>query len=461
MGRRDRVAELDRVADQVLEQRDQQRAFALHHGHGADLDGRIGRFDRLGHVGHRSGDDVVEQHLGGRHARAPDARQGQQVVDEFLHPRRTVDGEVDVAVSALVQLAAVPLLQHLAERRDLAEWLLQIVRGHVGELLQFTVGGGQLVPTLVDLAKLSDDLAAHGVDRIAQFDELARATNFDGAVEVAVGHQLGLVDRRCERPQHRTPEFDGDAGEHHHEHHEHADQPSSQPVGGAVQVTAGSRPTPFHDLVESAVARPHLVEQRLAQGQLILGDLTWFHGRQGFGGLHPPRGTRGDEVGDRGGGRPIIPQQVGEFGGDRPFPVLTECVRLEERPLPGQHVSRGCRSPGRPRRPATRRRPPSAGSYRSARRCRAVLRLLNEISAPAAITATTTPARTISTVTRLRSDPREPSMPVTTTRTACGPTVRPVIAAGRNTRAGTSRHRRAVRRRAHARRGRAPRSAPR
>ena len=59
-------------------------------------------------------------------------------------PLRAIDGEIDVLSAALVELVAVALLQQLAERGHLAQRFLQVVGGHVGELLQLGVGAAQL-----------------------------------------------------------------------------------------------------------------------------------------------------------------------------------------------------------------------------------------------------------------------------------------------------------------------------
>ena len=71
-----------------------------------------------------------------RRRQPADARELEQVVDQLLHPLGAVDGELDVAVGALVELALVAALEHLGEARDLAQRLLQVVRGDVGELLE-------------------------------------------------------------------------------------------------------------------------------------------------------------------------------------------------------------------------------------------------------------------------------------------------------------------------------------
>src|SRR5215217_2141653 len=84
----------------------------------------------------------------GRGGRAPHAGELEQVVDQLLHPLGAVDGERDVAVGALVELALVAPLEHLGEARDLAQRLLQVVRGDVRELLELLVGALQLAGLL-------------------------------------------------------------------------------------------------------------------------------------------------------------------------------------------------------------------------------------------------------------------------------------------------------------------------
>ena len=94
------------------------------------------------------GDGLIHEQVGVHDLaggiRAADPGEREQVVDQHLHALGPVHGEVDVLVGALVELAAVALLEQLAERRHLAERLLQVVRGHVGELLQLGVRAGQL-----------------------------------------------------------------------------------------------------------------------------------------------------------------------------------------------------------------------------------------------------------------------------------------------------------------------------
>ena len=69
---------------------------------------------------------------------------GQQVVDQYLHPRGPVRGEVDVLVGLGVQLALAAVLQQAHEPGHHPQRFPEVVRGHVGELLQVLVGAGQV-----------------------------------------------------------------------------------------------------------------------------------------------------------------------------------------------------------------------------------------------------------------------------------------------------------------------------
>ena len=123
-----------------------------------------------------------------------DPAEGQQVVDERLHPLGAVHGELDVLVSPGVELADVPALQQLAEARDLAQRLLQVVRGYVGELLKLGVRPLQVEGTSFepdircpDGRQLAQDPLAHPVDVDGQLVHLPRTARVDLVIEVAVG----------------------------------------------------------------------------------------------------------------------------------------------------------------------------------------------------------------------------------------------------------------------------------
>ena len=59
-----------------------------------------------------------------------------------------VDRVMDVLVGLLVQLAAIAFRQQLGVGGHHAQRFLQIVRGHVGELLQVAIGAGQFLDLL-------------------------------------------------------------------------------------------------------------------------------------------------------------------------------------------------------------------------------------------------------------------------------------------------------------------------
>src|SRR6185312_1253501 len=149
--RRRLAAELQRVPDQVLEDRREQRGLPAHGGQRPGVDLRAALVDYLGEARERLAQHVVagDDRLLGR--AAPDAREREQVVDQLLHALGTVDREGDVLPAALVELVAVALLDQLAEARDLAQRLLQVVRGDIGELLQLRVRARQLARLLVEL----------------------------------------------------------------------------------------------------------------------------------------------------------------------------------------------------------------------------------------------------------------------------------------------------------------------
>ena len=139
--------------------------------------------------------------------RAADAGEGEQVVDQALHALRAVDGEADVLVGPLVELAAVAPLQELAEAGDLAQRLLQVVARDVGELLEVAVGplqvAGLLVEPLVDLLEQVDLVGdVHAASR--RRPRRARRSpagplGADLPVHVARHHVAHLVGERRDR----------------------------------------------------------------------------------------------------------------------------------------------------------------------------------------------------------------------------------------------------------------------
>ena len=78
----------------------------------------------------------------------PDARIGQQILDQPLHAAGAVDGEGDEFVGIGVQLALVAPGQQLRVTGHHAQRLLQVVRGDVGKLPQFLIRTIQLLHLL-------------------------------------------------------------------------------------------------------------------------------------------------------------------------------------------------------------------------------------------------------------------------------------------------------------------------
>ena len=192
--RRGLVAELDRVGDQVLEDEPQEPGVAVDgRQRPFDRDGGLALLDRPRQVRAHALDEQPAVDVDVRLLHAPDARERQQVVDQVLHAGRAVDGEPDVLVGARVELPAVALLQQLAEARDLAQRLLEVVRGDVGELLELGVGAAQVGLGHAQRLELGDDPRAHRVDVLAEVDDLARPRS---------AHLLGEVTARDVRGPH-------------------------------------------------------------------------------------------------------------------------------------------------------------------------------------------------------------------------------------------------------------------
>ena len=80
----------------------------------------------------------------------PDPGIGQELADEPLHPGRAIDGTSDELIGIGIEPALIGFRQELREAHHLAQRFLQVVRGHVGELLQLGVGPAQLGRALPD-----------------------------------------------------------------------------------------------------------------------------------------------------------------------------------------------------------------------------------------------------------------------------------------------------------------------
>ncbi len=145
-----------------------------------------------------------------RWAVRPHPAERQQVVEQLLHAFGAVDGVLDVLVGLLVQPARVAALQQLAEACHLPQRLLQVMGGHVGELLEFCVRPLQVLgPGLqarvrrADGGQFRQDPLAHAVHVDPDGAHLLRAAGVDMVREVTVGHRAGVGGKPGQRPDHR------------------------------------------------------------------------------------------------------------------------------------------------------------------------------------------------------------------------------------------------------------------
>ena len=94
---------------------------------------------------------------------------------------------------------AVALLEQLAERRDLAQRLLQVVGGDVRELLELLVGAPQVGLRGLQRGELGHDPRAHRLDVLGQLDHLGRAVAGDLALVVAARDLAHAPRERLQR----------------------------------------------------------------------------------------------------------------------------------------------------------------------------------------------------------------------------------------------------------------------
>ena len=262
----------------------------MHPGQVAALDGAAGLLERTGDVLGGPVDEPVEVHRLHRVALATHAREGEQVVDQHLHPLGAVAGELDVLVGALVELAGVAALQQLAEARHLAQRLLQVVRGDVGELLEVGVRARELAAAAVELlagpfgvGQLADDEHAHRLDVLAELGDLAGAGGEHLVVEVAVRHLPDLAGEPVRRRDHDAAQplqQRQDAERDHHQGHGAAD---GERVRRAVEPVAGVVAQVEQPLALGVERGPDLVEGRLPDLDRRAGDALPGGGDRGLG----------------------------------------------------------------------------------------------------------------------------------------------------------------------------------
>lgn len=178
---------------------------------------------------------------------------GEQVVDQDLHALGAVDGEVDVLLGPVVQLVAVPLVEQLAEGRDLAQRFLQIVRGDVGELLQLGVGAAQFHGLFVQIGgalreqflalprgrQRVQDAHPHRLDGCGELLCLRRSRGLDAMVEVTVRHPLGGPAQGVQRASDGGVQQESQRRGDRHEGGQHAGEEPVVGGAGAVHLAPG------------------------------------------------------------------------------------------------------------------------------------------------------------------------------------------------------------------------------
>src|SRR6185503_2444023 len=137
--------ELERVADQVLQQLPELHLVAHHRGQRIVRDRGAGLLDAGAQVEQRAAQRHLERHRLELRTLGAYARVGEQVLDQLLHARRAVDDVGHELVRVLVELALVAAPEELGVARHHAQRLLQVVRGDIGELLELGVGALQLL----------------------------------------------------------------------------------------------------------------------------------------------------------------------------------------------------------------------------------------------------------------------------------------------------------------------------
>src|SRR5574341_1244391 len=137
-------AELERVADQVLEELRELPLVGLQRRHRVVSDRGARFLDRGAQVEQRPAQRRFARHRPELLALGADARVGEQVLDQLLHARGAVDDVGHELARVALEAALVAPAEELRIARHHAQRLLQVVRGDVGELLQLRVASFQL-----------------------------------------------------------------------------------------------------------------------------------------------------------------------------------------------------------------------------------------------------------------------------------------------------------------------------
>ena len=201
-----RAAELDGVADEVLEHGRQQRRRRRGRW-AADPTSTTAPLSSIAAARLRPGahDQVVAVDGLERAPAAADARElSRSLISCCI--RLAPSTANSMYVGALVELPLVAPCEHLGEARHHAQRLLQVVRGDVGELLELGVRAlqvgrlaGQRRLRLAQGGDLGDDAGPHAVDVAPELGHLARAGGVHLAGEVAARHAAHVRGQASER----------------------------------------------------------------------------------------------------------------------------------------------------------------------------------------------------------------------------------------------------------------------
>ncbi len=133
------LAKLQPVADEVLEKLRHLAAIAQDGRQRADVHAPLRVLDAHFEIGNHRANHVAQIHRRERLGITGHARQAEQILNQHLHSRRRVLHARQIIQTLRTQPRFVLGLQPIAKRLDLAQRLLQIVRCHVGKLLQLGV----------------------------------------------------------------------------------------------------------------------------------------------------------------------------------------------------------------------------------------------------------------------------------------------------------------------------------
>ena len=169
--RRALPAKLDGVADQVLKQLHQLNGVARDGGKRIVCHRRLALGDGRRKIQQNAVEHDVAVHRANVLVPRTHPRIRQQVVDELLHSRGSIDGIANEFVGVGVQPVLVPPGKQLGVTRHHPQGFLQIMRGHVSEPLQLGIRGGKLTFRFLMLGDLDPQRLVRLFQFLRAFDD--------------------------------------------------------------------------------------------------------------------------------------------------------------------------------------------------------------------------------------------------------------------------------------------------